>query len=174
EDLKALSDRQKFRADLYYRIGVAFIELPPLRERREDIPLLFEHFTLQAAKKYDRPAPVPSHAQLADLMAYAWPGNVRELRNVLERACVVSGDASELRAEHMLLNAGARPAATASSTATATAVRHDLHAAVNETEQKALLNALQETKGNKLLAARLLGISRSTLYNKLKQMALER
>ncbi|HWT21231.1 MAG TPA: sigma-54 dependent transcriptional regulator, partial [Variovorax sp.] len=82
EDLKEMSDRQKFRADLYYRLGVAFIELPPLRERREDIPLLFEHFTLLAASRYGRAAPLPSNAQLADLMAYAWPGNVRELRNL--------------------------------------------------------------------------------------------
>ena len=85
DDLKALSDQQKFRADLYYRIGVAFIELPPLRERREDIPLLFEHFTLLAAARHERAAPILSSAQLADLMAYAWPGNVRELRNVADR-----------------------------------------------------------------------------------------
>ena len=85
DDLKALSDQQKFRADLYYRIGVAFIELPPLRERREDIPLLFEHFTLLAASRYERAAPLLTSAQLAELMAYAWPGNVRELRNVADR-----------------------------------------------------------------------------------------
>src|SRR5450759_2050019 len=85
EDLKVLSDRQKFRADLYYRIGVAFIEVPPLRERREDIPLLFEHFTLLAASRYERAAPLLNSAQLADLMAHTWPGNVRELRNVADR-----------------------------------------------------------------------------------------
>src|SRR5204863_5944230 len=84
-NLLELCEKRQFRADLYYRIGVAFIELPPLRERREDIPLLFEHFTLLAASRYGRAAPVPSSAQTADLMAYAWPGNVRELRNVADR-----------------------------------------------------------------------------------------
>ena len=65
DDLKALSDQQKFRSDLYYRIGVAFIELPPLRERREDIPLLFEHFTLLAASRYGRTAPMVGSSQLS-------------------------------------------------------------------------------------------------------------
>ncbi|MDP9123647.1 MAG: sigma-54 dependent transcriptional regulator [Pseudomonadota bacterium] len=85
EDLRALSVAHRFRADLYYRIAVAFIELPPLRARREDIPLLFEHFTLCAATRYQRTAPVLSSTQLADLVGYDWPGNVRELRNVADR-----------------------------------------------------------------------------------------
>ena len=85
EDLLSLSNEQKFRADLYYRIGVAFIELPPLRARREDIPLLFEHFTLDAAARYRRTAPTLTSAQSAELFGYAWPGNVRELRNVADR-----------------------------------------------------------------------------------------
>ena len=85
EDLQLLSEQKRFRADLYYRLGVAFIELPPLRERREDIPLLFEHFTLQAARRYDRPAPIADDRTLSALMAHAWPGNVRELRNVADR-----------------------------------------------------------------------------------------
>ena len=75
----------RFRADLYYRIAVAFVEVPPLRERREDIPLLFEHFTLLAASRYERAAPMLNSAQLAELMAYAFPGNVRELRNIADR-----------------------------------------------------------------------------------------
>lgn len=85
ENLLALSDAQKFRADLYYRLGVAFIELPALRARREDIPLLFEHFTLSAATRYRRTAPMLTSTQSAELMGYAWPGNVRELRNVADR-----------------------------------------------------------------------------------------
>ncbi|WP_290124272.1 sigma 54-interacting transcriptional regulator, partial [Shigella flexneri] len=84
-DLREASEQGRFRADLYYRLGVAFIELPPLRERREDIPLLFEHFTLQAAKRYGQPAPVPDTQALSALLGHAWPGNVRELRNVADR-----------------------------------------------------------------------------------------
>ena len=84
-DLKTMSDQQKFRSDLYYRLNVAVIELPPLRERREDIPLLFEHFVLQAAARYRRTfSPVQDHHMRA-LMANDWPGNVRELRNVADR-----------------------------------------------------------------------------------------
>ena len=85
DDLKSLSDRHKFRADRYYRIGVAIVDLPPLRERREDIPLPFEHFMSMAASRYGRAAPLLGHAQLADLMAYEWPGNLREPRNVADR-----------------------------------------------------------------------------------------
>ncbi|KPU90584.1 hypothetical protein APR50_41605 [Variovorax paradoxus] len=173
-DLRQLVETGQFRADLYYRLSVVPIQIPPLRERLEDLPELVDLLLAELCATLGMREKDVAPDALARLARFGWPGNVRELRNVLERACVVSGDASELRAEHMLLNDGARPAAVAASTATVAPARHDLHAAVNETEQKALLHALQETRGNKLLAARLLGISRSTLYNKLKQMALER
>jgi len=84
-DLKAMGSNGSFRSDLYYRLNVVTLQLPPLRERREDIPLLFEYFLLQAASRFDRPTPqLEAHEQSA-LLAYDWPGNVRELRNVAER-----------------------------------------------------------------------------------------
>ena len=86
EDLGELVKQQRFRSDLYYRLNVAVIELPPLRERRrEDIPILFEHFVLDAATRYGREAPIVSGAQLSELMMYSWPGNVRRLHNVADR-----------------------------------------------------------------------------------------
>ena len=87
-DLLALSAQGGFRNDLYYRLSVATIKLPPLRERREDIPLLFEHFLLQAAARHNRPVPDTPAGRVQQLMGYPWPGNVRELRNVADR-CVL-------------------------------------------------------------------------------------
>ena len=84
-DLLQQSQQQKFRSDLYYRLNVIQLQLPTLRERREDIPALFDYFTLQAATRYNRPAPTLSTAQLRTLTAHDWPGNVRELRNVADR-----------------------------------------------------------------------------------------
>jgi DNA-binding NtrC family response regulator len=84
-DLRQLSEQGEFRSDLYYRLSVALIHLPPLRERREDIPLLFENFVLQAALRYGREAPAVTQEQLRQLMLHDWPGNVRELRNAADR-----------------------------------------------------------------------------------------
>src|SRR3954467_6992422 len=82
DDLVELSRQGRFREDLYYRLNVAPIELPPLRHRREDIPLLFEHFVLQAALRYGPEAPIISSAQVQELLAHDWPGDVRELQNL--------------------------------------------------------------------------------------------
>ncbi|MBL0729641.1 sigma-54 dependent transcriptional regulator [Piscinibacter sp. HJYY11] len=84
-DLRELSDQGKFRADLYYRLNVAVIKLPPLRDRREDVPLLFQHFVMKASSRYALPAPELSSDQLRQLMAHDWPGNVREVRNAADR-----------------------------------------------------------------------------------------
>lgn len=84
-DLKEWSDQQQFRSDLYYRLNLIVLNLPPLRERREDIPLLFEHFMLGAAARYKRSVPAVPGPLMQSLMAHDWPGNVRELRNIAER-----------------------------------------------------------------------------------------
>jgi len=160
EDLKELSDRQKFRADLYYRIGVAFIELPPLRERREDIPLLFEHFTLLAAAKYDRPAPALNGAQLADLMAHAWPGNVRELRNVADR--FVLG----LLGERLTQVRGG------SSSGDEPVLPQALPQQVEAFERAVIVEALRKHQGDQPATASALGIARQTLFDKLRKLGI--
>ncbi len=158
DDLKSLSDQQKFRADLYYRIGVAFIELPPLRERREDIPLLFEHFTLLAASRYGRVAPMLSSAQLADLMAYAWPGNVRELRNVADR--FVLG----LLGERLTLARGADERAEG--------LANGLPQQMEHYERTVIVEELRRHKGDQAGTAAALGIARQTLHDKLRRLSI--
>lgn len=155
EDLKDLSGRQKFRADLYYRIGVAFIELPPLRERREDIPLLFERFTLMAASRYERSAPVLSSAQLGDLMAYAWPGNVRELRNVADR--FVLG----LLNERLTPQDGGSPA-----------LPQSLPQQVESFERAVIVETLRIHHGDQAASAASLLVPRQTLYDKLRKLGV--
>ena len=84
-DLKEASEEKSFRSDLYYRLNVVTIDIPPLRERKEDIPLLFHHFLLVATNRYQREAPLPKTAQIRALLTHDWLGNVRELRNAAER-----------------------------------------------------------------------------------------
>ena len=158
DDLKLLSDQQKFRADLYYRIGVAFIELPPLRERREDIPLLFEHFTLLAASRYERAAPILSSAQLADLTAYAWPGNVRELHNVADRFVLgLLGDRLTLAR-----GAGERTGGLPKS----------LPQQVEHYERTLIAEELRRKSGDQAATATALGIARQTLHDKLRRLGI--
>ncbi|NPC57376.1 sigma-54-dependent transcriptional regulator [Caenimonas soli] len=154
EDLKVLSDRQKFRADLYYRIGVAFIELPPLRERREDIPLLFEHFVLLAASRYQRAAPMLNSAQLGELMAHAWPGNVRELRNVADR--FVLG----LFGDRLNLTAGSHPQGSS------------LPEQVEQFERSMINEELRRHRGDVGLCAKALGVPKQTLYDKMRRLRI--
>jgi len=156
DDLKDLSDRQKFRADLYYRIAVAFIELPPLRERREDIPLLFEHFTLLAASRYERPAPVVSSDQLADLMAYAWPGNVRELRNVADRFVLGLLGGGRLTQQH----------------GTDASLPQGLPQQVESFERAVIVEALRKHHGDQSATAAALSVPRQTLFDKLRKLGV--
>jgi len=151
-DLKALSEQGGFRADLYYRIGVAFLALPPLRERRQDIALLFEHFVLQAASRYQVQAPLLSSTQLAELAAHDWPGNVRELRNVAERFAL-----GLLEADHLITGGQASAPST-------------LPQQIEQFERALIIDALRRHHGETVAAARALGLPKQTLYDKLKRL----
>ncbi len=148
EDLKDFSDQGKFRSDLYYRLNLIVLQIPPLRERREDIPLLFEHFLLDAAARYKRPCPVVPAAQMQQLMAQDWPGNVRELRNAADR--FVLG-----------LSAGTDSAPPAS-----------LADQVAAFERMLIDQALRAAGGNVAAACTALGLPKQTLYHKMQKYGL--
>ncbi len=196
-DLAAMVARGEFRADLYYRLSVFPIFLPPLRERREDIPALAAQLTEEIAVRLGRPAPMLSDEALAKLVAYEFPGNVRELANVLERVLVRCHETA-VPAEHVAVALatvgissirplpkdvpGRQPARPVFSSE---AGHHDegdtnnplgattfmldgFPLALAELERMAILEALRRMHGNRTHAARLLGISLRTLRNKLR------
>jgi len=154
-DLAALSVDGRFRSDLLYRLNVAQIELPPLRERREDVPLLFEHFVLAAARRFGQPAPVVSASQVSELMTHAWPGNVRELQNVADRFVLgLTGDS--------LLVEGASAAAKGGTLADQMAYF----------ERMLIEDMLRRHRGNVADASDALGMPKKTLYHKLRQLKI--
>jgi DNA-binding NtrC family response regulator len=153
DDLKALAAQQKFRADLYYRLNVVTIDLPPLRERREDLPMLYDHFLLQAAKRYGRPPPTIPPEQIRALMAYDWPGNIRELRNLAE--CHALGIAREA------VNSAGIPAGGSSLTE-----------AVTNYERALITTELERHVGNIARTSEALGVARTTLHDKMRKYGL--
>ena len=153
-DLLALADEGRFRADLYYRLNVAVLKLPPLRERREDIPLLFEHFKTQAAARYGLPAPELSAAQLRELMAHDWPGNVREVRNAADRFVLEHGGAP--------LVAGLEASAPV-----------PLSQQMELVEKALIEQALQRCQGRMQDVMQLLGTPKKTLYDKLHRHGID-
>lgn len=155
-DLVALAARGLFREDLVYRLNVATVHLPPLRERREDIPLLFAHFVALAAARLGRSAPPLDPALLARLTRGEWPGNVRELRNAAERHLLGLDDEED-----------AAPATPADPAAT-------LEAQLDATERAAIEAALLRNGGRIGVAATALGITRKTLYLKMRKHGLTR
>jgi DNA-binding NtrC family response regulator len=157
-DLSADSGAGTFRQDLFFRLAVVAVNLPPLRERPADVPLLAHHFVVRLAARHRVPVPELTDEALSALQAHPWPGNVRELRNVLERAIVVRVG-EPIRASDLAL-AHAGPAAASSSLDR------------SHREREALLAALRRTGGRRDEAARLLGISVRTLYYRLKQWGL--
>lgn len=159
-DLEAMAAKALFRLDLFYRLNVVTLELPPLRERVGDVAQLAERFLAELRTRYDRPA-VRFSPEAVDLMlAHAWPGNVRELRNAVERAFAFCPD-NQIQPEHLPCRAAAP---SGKSPAFGTEQPLDLE----EQEKQAILRALEAAGGNKVQAARLLGISRAGLYIKLK------
>ncbi|MGH7517621.1 MAG: sigma-54-dependent transcriptional regulator [Gemmatimonadales bacterium] len=159
-------ERGEFRGDLYYRLDVVRLHIPPLRERREDIPALLAYFARQAAQRVGHPVSVTPQA-LAMLSDHAWPGNVRELRNALERAAVLGGTKPLDCGDFSL--AQARNGANGHGTLPLSG-SFDLRAQVEEVEKVLILRALEASKGNRREAASLLGISLRTLFYKLRRV----
>ncbi|MEO8279247.1 MAG: sigma-54 dependent transcriptional regulator [Ideonella sp.] len=156
DDLLLRARENSFRSDLYYRLNVVTIELPPLRERREDIPLLLEQFMLLAASRFGRARPQVTQAQMASLMSHAWPGNVRELRNVAD--CLVLGVPTSQ------LGPAAQPCAPQDSAS--------LVEAVDGFERSLIVAELARNQGSIAGSARALRIAKTTLADKIRKYGL--
>ncbi|WP_417227071.1 sigma-54-dependent transcriptional regulator [Amphritea sp.] len=158
-DLKDLSEQGDYRADLYYRLNVVSLEIPPLRERREDIPMLFQHFALIASVQYQKEVPQLSVDKLSALVAHHWPGNVRELRNIAERYVLLGpaynfavGDAGERMSTKQMT----------------------LPEQVERFEKLVLEEELSRNNGSLKLTQEKLGLPRKTLYDKMKKYELSK
>ena len=159
----------KFRQDLYHRLKVVSIKLPPLRERRDDVPLLIEHFLKEFTASHAKTISGVTPALRRALMAYSWPGNVRELKNTIESMVVIDADGV------LDLNDLPEDLQTAASSA-----KGNGHAGVDslvgksldEIEKHYIATTLERTGGNREEAARLLGIGERTLYRKLKEYGI--
>ncbi|WP_242344882.1 sigma-54 interaction domain-containing protein [Anaeromyxobacter terrae] len=163
KDLEALIAEGTFRQDLYYRLNVLKLEIPALRERREDIALLVEALLRGLEKETGIPVEGVDPEAAASLQAYRWPGNVRELRNVLEQALYVKGGRAICRADLPRAVGGEPDAEDEGPT---------LKVLLRRTEQDAIRRALQDAEGDKLAAAARLGISKSSLYAKIEQYGI--
>ena len=184
KDLPALIREGKFREDLFYRINVVPLHLPPLRQRRGDIPLLVEHFLVKYSERYSRPAPVLGVETAAALQAWDWPGNVRELENTVNQI-VLLGERSFLAPERpgplgpaapvgfgpALAPAGSAPVSAAPS-ARPTSLKESVDAVVEEHERRIIGRALADNAGNRSRTARQLDITRKTLAQKMAKYGL--
>jgi len=162
-DLEQEVREGRFREDLYYRINVVRMDLPPLRQRKEDIPLLVDHFVARFNRLQDKQVYGAGPHAMELLMAHDWPGNVRELENVIEHAFVLCNDGH--------VDPGHLPPALAGR-ARRVGGQSTLQAAVRATEEAAILDALARNGDNRDAAARDLGIHRSTLFRKVKELGI--
>jgi two-component system response regulator HydG len=159
-DLASLVREKRFREDLYYRLNVITIQLPPLRERREDIPLLAHHFLRSFASKNAKPIVGFSEDTVDILQTYAWPGNVRELENVIERAVVLTRSS--------MISPADLPETLTGSDQAARHLVISIGTPLEEVENRLIDETLRYTKGDKTLAAKLLGIATRTIYRRMK------
>ncbi len=164
----AAVDAGQLRADLYYRLNVFNIHMPPLREHKEDIPAIVEAMIQDMNGKHDRKVPGVDPGMLQRLMQYDWPGNVRELRNTIERAVILCGT-NPVGVQHLPPGFGTRGVETSADAAMANTVKVEVGTTVDEAERLLIVKTLASTNNNKTRAAEILGISLKTLHNKLKE-----
>jgi two-component system nitrogen regulation response regulator NtrX len=169
KDLQAEIRTGHFREDLYFRLNVIPIFVPPLRERQEDIPLLADHFMAEFSREYGRRLKTFESAATTLLQRYPWPGNVRELRNVIERLMIMAPGDAISTADLIFLNQsdGGRP-----ETAERVAERMTLHEARDRFERDLILRTLAEQQGNMSRTAEVLGVERSNLYRKMRAFGI--
>ena len=164
KDIKALMAEGRFREDLYYRIGVIPIRLPPLRERREDIPLLVETFISRIAANSGKPITGISQRALEQMVNYDWPGNVRELINAVEYAFVLCRR-GQIKADHLPQEVAATLQAAPAGVMVSGRDRQNR-------QRIEIIQALEQAGGKKARAAELLGVSRVTLWKRMKKYGL--
>jgi DNA-binding NtrC family response regulator len=165
-DETSLFDAQRFRPDLLYRLNTIVLRVPPLRERREDVPLLLNHYLAHYAEQYGKPLRTCSEAALAALQTHEWHGNVRALRHACERAAILA-QGSQFEAADFALQG----IATAPLAGPALAKNPALQS-LNDMERAAVVEAMQSAQGNISQAAKLLGLSRAALYRRLEKHGL--
>jgi transcriptional regulator with PAS, ATPase and Fis domain len=175
KDLMAMVSRKEFREDLFYRVNVVKITVPPLRERVSDIPILVDYFLRKHHKQSDKPTPRLSDAVVDALVRYPWPGNIRELENEIERAMVLGGDAPEIGLDVLSPRiATAQAAPPPPSPLAGKPLSGTLREVMESVEAEVILQGLIRTHWNKSQLAKELGISRSYLIQKCSYYNLER
>ncbi len=169
-DLARMVSEGTFREDLYYRLNVIPVQLPPLRDRRDDIPLLVQHFLQKLCADSGRPAPTVSQDAMRRLMAYAWPGNVRQLENAVERAVAFSQGRPQIDVVDLAPEIQNQPATVDATAAWLPEEGVDFTSYIDGVELSLIKRSLERTNGNKRQAARLLNLKRTTLIEKLKRL----
>jgi DNA-binding NtrC family response regulator len=164
-DLEGLVAESAFREDLYYRLNVVAIHVPPVRERAEDVPALMAHFLRMFAGRWGKPVPEVTAEALALLCRYSWPGNVRELQHVAESMLVFSKGGPITAADLPPAVGGGERGVDAGERASNTSLR--------ELERQAIARTLVATGGNKRKASEILGIGLKTLYRKIQEFGLQ-
>ena len=164
------SRRERFREDLYYRLKVVEIDLPPLRDRLEDLPGLAARFLEQIAERLGRPARHLGADAMAALRGHPWPGNVRELRNAIEQAAVLA-DGDEIGASDLPVGKGAAPPPAPCTDLSFSDAKRQ---AIEGFERAYLVQALRDHAGNITRTAESIGIARQSLQQKIKELGLEK
>jgi len=173
QDLAAMVEQGRFRRDLYYRLNVVKLTLPPLRERKEDIPLLAAHFLERNSRETGRGFRLSAET-LAFLAEYSWPGNVRELGNAIDRACnLCSGEVIEMGDMTTSIQDAWMQSTASERTEPVKNGWAPTVETLAEMEKRVILSTLEQVKGDKMLAAKLLDIGKTTLYRKLKEYGVK-
>jgi DNA-binding NtrC family response regulator len=172
-ELKKMVKEGTFREDLFYRLNVIPVTLPSLRERREDIPLLAQHFIRKSCRDNGLPAKAISQETLRVLMAYDWPGNIRQFENAIEHAVAMSAATPEIGPQTLPADVRERAASMLMPTVAIPDEGINFTSVVSQLERELILRCLEKTGGNKRQAARLLHLSRTTFIDKLQRLNLE-